>query len=262
MASSVDSVLNGTDVAETGGTGATSLAPDALSIRDIIARMNKSLNVVSGTLDSLNEYSTLVTAAAPAMQDPKLQIRTLRKQIHAEEKKQNAAIEGVKCTIRDNLKDDVAVQMKAQIQLQIRSAIEQQVAQQVNARISAILPIPLADQARETRRRIEEVKRALENSEARRSNANLRSGDLYEPLGVVLMEDGRKSDVYPANLVSLFAYEAAPIDQLIKDYKLDIQEMQTREESLNAFMTHIGIQFRLVTLTTNGGPGPMTILSP
>lgn len=53
---------------------------------------------------------------------------------------------------------------RAQIQLQIRSAIEQQVAQQVNARISTILPIPLADQARETRRRIEEVKRALENS--------------------------------------------------------------------------------------------------
>lgn len=85
MASSVDSVLNGTDLAETGRTGATSLAPDALSIRDIIARMNESLNVVyvcfhkrisranlslhfrSGTLDSLNEYSTLVTAAAPAM---------------------------------------------------------------------------------------------------------------------------------------------------------------------------------------------------
>lgn len=45
-----------------------------------------------------------------------------------------------------------------------------------------------------------------ETSEARRANSNLRTDNLTDQLAVVLKPDGLRSDVYPHNLHSLFAY--------------------------------------------------------
>lgn len=97
------------------------------------------------------------------------------------------------------------------------------------------------------------------DSEARRTNSNLRQDNLNDPLEVVLRPDGTKSAVYPVNLNSLFYYSrgspliselpsdcgcnidyilAEMLKRLLRDYSL--QEDSKKEKNLNRFMSHIG----------------------
>lgn len=121
----------------------------------------------------------------------------------------------------------------------MRRELVAQVREQVNSQIGEHLPVPLEEQAKESRSQLIEVKHALMNSyvklpvvylvchayllrhvsyfhytcisyrESRRANSNLRTDNLTDQLAVVLKPDGTRSDVYPHNLHSLFAYSGA-----------------------------------------------------
>lgn len=100
-------------------------------------------------------------------------------------------------------------------------------------------------------------------SEARRANSNLRTDNLTDQLAVVLKPDGTRSDVYPHNLHSLFAYSGAyastkfsrmlteqradeMLEVLLKDHELAVNEV--REKNLNRFMAHIGTRIPATSL--------------
>ncbi|KAJ7928463.1 hypothetical protein B0H13DRAFT_1597654, partial [Mycena leptocephala] len=61
---------------------------------------------------------------------------------------------------------------------------------------------------------------------------------LDEGLAVVLKSDGSKGRFFPADLRSLLSYDAAIIQDLVKDYGLI--EDDVREVNVNRFLGHIG----------------------
>jgi len=188
-----------------------------------------------------------VSTLGPTMADTTHQIQQIRRQIRSQDKKQEARINDVKKMVRDQLKNHITEAMKPQIKEQVQAEITLQVTRHVNVQIKDHLPVSLEDQVADSKKQFEVVRHSLINSEARRVNSVLRSPrDLGEPLAIVLKADGRKSEVFPADLRSLFSYDAKMAKALVKDFGLP--ESEVRETNLNRFMSHIGIQFSLIAI--------------
>ncbi|OBZ69690.1 hypothetical protein A0H81_10460 [Grifola frondosa] len=219
--------------------------PDIAAFRDVVGAMKVTLTTLRPTFKTLNEQSAKMSTVGPTMDQASVHMRTLQNQIRAQEKKQDLRVQEVKDTIKNDIKKTVAEQKKAQIQESIRKEIAKQVKEQMDAQILEHMPMPLKQQAEESKQQLVEVKRALMNSEARRANSVLCASNLDDPLAV-LKPDGTKSRLYPSDLRSLFSYESKSIQALLKDYELVQHEL--REKNLNRFMTHIGISFQMVLM--------------
>lgn len=64
--------------------------------------------------------------------------------------------------------------------------------------------------------------------------------DLDEALEPLLMDDGKRSRVFPADLRSLNSYGERDIETLMDDYDLDDED--TLEENIQSFMDFIGVR--------------------
>ncbi|KZT72332.1 hypothetical protein DAEQUDRAFT_664319 [Daedalea quercina L-15889] len=135
---------------------------------------------------------------------------------------------------------ELTCQRRAQIREQVKTQVAEQVKAQLGLQIRQHLPEPLARRVEESRRQIEEVKHAVQNSEARSRNSALKTFNLDDPLDEVLKPDGTRCDLYPTNLRSLFAYTGTEARQLAAAYELG--EHRDRENNINRFMAHIGEQ--------------------
>ncbi|THH20208.1 hypothetical protein EUX98_g8625 [Antrodiella citrinella] len=153
----------------------------------------------------------------------------------------------VRALIQDQLKEQIVRDMREFLDGRIKEEIITEVHQQVQVQLPEHIPVTLEKQIVGSRSQIIEVRHALMNSEARRTNSNLRTDDLNDSLAIVLKPDGTRSDVYPANLTALFAYTPALLRTLLKDHGL--VEHQLREKNLNKFMAHIGITFQIVPVS-------------
>jgi len=221
--------------------------PDTAAIRDLLASMKGTLTTLGETFDTLNSQSAKVSSLSPKMLDTTQQIQAIRRQIRAQDKKQEARLTEVKKLVRDQLKGQITENMKPQINERIKEEIVLQVPKQVALQIKDHLPVSLEDQVADSKKQFEVVKHSLINSEARRVNSVLRSPrDLGEPLAVVLKADGHKSVFFPFDLRSLFSYDLKMAKALVKDYGL--LDSDIRETNLNRFMSHIGIPFSLITI--------------
>ncbi|KAI0687435.1 hypothetical protein BC835DRAFT_404950 [Cytidiella melzeri] len=171
------------------------------------------------------------------MENASSHIDGLRRQIRRQDRKQQARMHEVMELIRQQLKDQATRQLQSHIQAEIRRELIAQVKEEVLVQIREHLPVTLEEQARESKGQLIEVKHALMNSEARRANSNLRTDNSTDQLGVVLKPDGTRSDVYPHNLHSLFAYSDEMLIVLLKDHELVASE--AREKNLNRFKAHV-----------------------
>jgi len=221
--------------------------PDTAAIRELLTSMKGTLNTLGQTFDTLNNQSAMVSNLGPTMFDTTQQIQAIRRQIRSQDKKQDARLTEVKKMVRDQLKHQITEHMKPQMDEQIKEEIVLQVSKQVTAQIRDHLPVSLEDQVADSKRQFEVVRHSLINSEARRVNSVLRSPrDLGEPLAAVLKADGRKSELFPFDLRSLFLYDLKMSKALARDHGL--VESEVRETNLNRFMSHIGIQFSLIAI--------------
>ncbi|KZS88291.1 hypothetical protein SISNIDRAFT_532261 [Sistotremastrum niveocremeum HHB9708] len=216
---------------------------DTAAIKELLSMMKTTLGTLGTTFQTLNEQSEKVNLLSPAA-DSTHQIQSLRRQMRAQDKKQDARINEVKHMVKEVLKDQIADHMRTQIEEQIRAEIALQVRQQVAEQLGNHLPVPLEVQAEESRKQLFEVKHSLVNSEARRSNSVLRANNIDDPLAHVYKPDGTKSDHFPPDLKTLFAYDADKARSLVQDFGLP--EHEVREKNLNRFMAHIGIPFHLI----------------
>jgi hypothetical protein len=142
--------------------------------------------------------------------------------------------------------------MRPQIQEQIRLELTQQIRAAVEGQITEHLPVSLQDQAEESKRQLIEVRNSLLNrwvdlvrcwpifcsrtatslgtrayyfvpvteflafhSEARRSNATLRSTNLDDPLAPVVKANGEESALAPQTLRQLFSYDSTQHARLL-----------------------------------------------
>lgn len=219
--------------------------------------MKSTLGTLGQTFDTLNSQSDRITSLGPTV-DSSRQISSLRRQIRHQDKKQDERVMEVKHMIKDVLKEHIANDMRAQIEEQIRAEIAMQVKQEVSAQIVEHLPISLQEQAEQSKRQLQDVKQSLVNSEARRANAGLRANNLDDPLVRVLKPDGTESKLFPADLRSLFGYDANTALELVKDFGL--KEHDSRERNLNRFMAFIGIPFHLIPIPVLTDAGPTNAL--
>ncbi|KAG5647112.1 hypothetical protein DXG03_001483, partial [Asterophora parasitica] len=227
-----------------GSTGATTAgtAPRAPLSNDvagqIVTVMQRTLGGLDTTLNKLNEQSRVFNEGVRPQMDKTSQIEDLQKRLNEHSKAQRRLVRAAKKTIREDFKNTVSDRLRDDISAQIRREVEIQVKDQVELQIGDHIPVPLELQAIDNNRQIAEIKAALANSEARAKNSHLQGRNLDEPLAPVLKPDGNKSQVFPADLRSLFCYDLDMSNVLMKDFGLE------EEDSLSAnygrFMRHIG----------------------
>ncbi|KAG8680314.1 hypothetical protein FRC08_016390, partial [Ceratobasidium sp. 394] len=247
------------------GRGTSFQAPDQASINNLVNGFTTTLESLDQSLKMLMANSKEVEALGPPP-DPAAQIHKLRLQLRAQDKKQDQRIADIKHIVKDVLKEQIADHMRAQIQEQIRVELAQQIHEAVIEQMPEHLPVSLQEQADESKRQLIEVRHSLLNSEARRSNATLRSTNLDDPLAPVVKTNGEESALAPETLRQLFSYDSAQARALVRDYGL--REHDVRERNLNRFMAHIGVQFNLIPIPVmvdgvvdeNGAPIGVTLI--
>lgn len=236
MASATGPQTNGS--ANGAPSGVASGGHNIDQLREIVGATKATMSTINQQFSTLHEQQAKIAALSPSMQDAAAKIEEMRRQIRRQDRRTQARMQEVKDLIQEQLKDQATRQLQAHIQSEIQSELARQVREQVELQLREHIPVTLEEQARETKRQLVNVKHALDNSEARRQNAILRTDNLQDKLAVVLRPDGTKSGVYPHNLHSLFAYDDDMLKMLLRDHDLTVVDQ--REKNLNRFMAHIG----------------------
>ncbi|KIJ31269.1 hypothetical protein M422DRAFT_234653 [Sphaerobolus stellatus SS14] len=116
----------------------------------------------------------------------------------------------------------------------INDQIDDQVREQVEYQLTYHIPATLQEEVADHKRQLEDVKRALHNSESRRANALLRSNHLGDPLHTLYMANGEVSLLFPKDLATLFSLDGTTSRQLVLDYSLP--DGESRERNLNRWV--------------------------
>ncbi|CAE6508001.1 unnamed protein product [Rhizoctonia solani] len=215
-------------------------SPDVAGLEQLRQTMQATLDsptsspgMLGTTFDYLGEQTGRVAQLGPAV-EASHQIHQLRRQVHAQDRKQEERMQEIKSLLQDVLKDQIAEHLRAHVFEMIREKIEEYVADKIAEHLRAHvfemirekieeyvadkvreqlqkqIPDALREQVKDHRRHLAEVKRCLNNSEARRANATLRNhgSAIREPLHPLLMTNGNMSDLWPADLAQLFGANA------------------------------------------------------
>ncbi|KAF8740527.1 hypothetical protein RHS02_04508, partial [Rhizoctonia solani] len=241
-------------------------SPDVAGLEQLRQTMQATLGMLGTTFDYLGEQTGRVAQLGPAV-EASHQIHQLRRQVHAQgmfllwmipsrvlyfffhlDRKQEERMQEIKSLLQDVLKDQIAEHLRAHVFEMIREKVEEYVADKVREQLQKQIPDALREQVKDHRRHLAEVKRCLNNSEARRANATLRNhgSAIREPLHALLMTDGNVSDLWPADLAQLFGYSNDTAKRLLDDYELTYASDDPTERMLNKFMAHIGVGFQMV----------------
>ncbi|KAI0717286.1 hypothetical protein C8T65DRAFT_572214 [Cerioporus squamosus] len=233
------------------------LAVDMTAICALLGSMKATYGSMYQSFRALNEQSEQVSKLGPTMDAAKENLIIIRRQIQEHDHSQEGRVAEVRKMIKEEIKVVAGNALRDQIRDQIKLEVAKQVREQMEAQMHEHLPVPLAQQADESRQQIVEVKHACREL-ARRKNAGLRPSpsNLNDPLEVVLKPDGTKSSLYPANLRSLFAYDNAKARSLLNDFGL--HDHGVLEKNLNRFMAHVGIRFELVPVSASNVTSPRT----
>ncbi|KAG8894060.1 hypothetical protein FRB99_001548 [Tulasnella sp. 403] len=220
-----------------------SAPPDTVAVKELLDMMNRTLATLGKTFDSLTEQSTRVATLGPQMESAH-QIHQLRRQMRAQEKKQDSRINEVKHIVREVLKEEIAKVLGPDISTAVRDEVRSQTSAEVRNQLSHHLPYDLHKQAELSRQQLKDVQCSLRNSESRRANSTLRASNLEDEIATILKSNGEESRYFPRNLKTLFSYDDNTAKELVKDYNLPTSD--SREKNLNKWMAHAGIQFHLI----------------
>ncbi|KDQ27613.1 hypothetical protein PLEOSDRAFT_1104295 [Pleurotus ostreatus PC15] len=183
------------------------------SMQSIWATIEDSLKAVHAQTDGL-------LSSGPKLEDVQKEIDPLSKEIAAEQETVHAEISSLKEVARVDIQKQVIAALDDHIKSQLQQEIASQVKAQFDVQIRAYIPVPMSKQVEENRAQIEKVKHSRVNEDARRENSSIQDTDLNESLKPVLMGNGEISSVYPADLLSLFAYDDESLSKLLDDYGL------------------------------------------
>ncbi|KAG8684282.1 hypothetical protein FRC09_015492 [Ceratobasidium sp. 395] len=222
-------------------------SPDVAGLEQLRQTMQATMGMLGSTFDYLGEQTARVATLGPAV-EASHQIHQLRRQVHAQDRKQEERMQEIKSLLQDVLKEQIAEHLRAHVFEMIREKVEEHVADKVKAALTQQISEKLRQQVREHRQHLAEVKRCLHNSESRRANATLRNhgSAIREPLHELLMADGNPSELWPQDLAQLFGYSNDTAKRLLDDYELTYAHDDPTERMLNKFMAHIGVGFQMV----------------
>ncbi|KAI0915342.1 hypothetical protein AcV5_003841 [Taiwanofungus camphoratus] len=243
-----------------GGNTFTAMTPSAevTTAAEIITAMKGSLGNLGKTFDSLGEQTNQIVRLGGELETAQ-HINSVQKQLQAQDKKQEEQIEEIKNLLQEVLQNDIVQHLKELIEQGILSQIDQLVEEQVALQLPHHIPKELQDELASHRRQLEEVQRALHNSESRRANAQLRTARMHDALHTIFKPDGGVSAMFPKDLGSLFSIDDETAKTLMQEYNLpDISD--SRERNVNRFMQFCGVSYQLVPTNTGGSlPAKMSM---
>jgi len=229
----------------TNGGGATRSQgpPPPSPVVDVLHQMRSSLDALDATFLNLNDQTQSV--AALQIVDPGLQRQNLEMEMQEQDKRQGEKISEIKDLIQRVVANQVAEQIKKMFANEIESLVQREVELRVSQQMAKHIPAGLQNQVDEQKRQLIEVDRNLHNGEARRVNALIKSSNLNEGLRPLLRTNGRQSDLFPHDLMELFARDDNNIRKLLRDFELQ-ESSSSREKNLNTFMQFCGVTFQLI----------------
>ncbi|KAF8806522.1 hypothetical protein BYT27DRAFT_7191067 [Phlegmacium glaucopus] len=198
----------------------------------------------SNSLSDLNTAFERFGADNPPPQKIDETIRSYLEEMRRHEKDQQSLLDKIRLGFADEIEKQVDTEIRNDLDNIIRSEVLKQVEEQVNAQIVEHIPVSLQQQAEETKEQLRDIKTSLANSEARITNSYIQSGDWDMPLAPILNSEGKKSNLYPSNLRSLFAYDLESAKTLNKDCGL--VEAEELDMNLKQFLAHIGTRVEVV----------------
>ncbi|KAI0783006.1 hypothetical protein C8Q75DRAFT_811231 [Abortiporus biennis] len=170
----------------------TSLPPDGPALKDkqavteLLDTMKSTVGAVGATLDVLGNQTIKIASLVPAI-DANNQISTVTKQVSDHYAKQEKKMEEVKDLFKKELNNTQLQERLKQVALvYAQEVIRREIAERVRKELEQQVTQDMREQVAQYQRRILEIRTLLENSEARRHNALIRSNNLEEPLKPLL----------------------------------------------------------------------------
>jgi len=228
-------------------TGETSgpPAPDLGPVSDLLNGMRDTVLALSNTFDSLQNQSAKVAEVGGTV-DAAQQIHALRKQLVAQDKKQEEQIEDLKALIQEILVQQIAVEMGKHLRDIIREKVVPKVRERVAEQLQRQFPDGVEEQLASHRVQLNLVRQSLQNAESRRMNALIKSNQLTDSLQPLLKADGKPSPHLPPHLAGIFQLPDKSIRALMEDYGIPFLEDDSRERRFNRIMQFLGIAFQMV----------------
>ncbi|KAI0343513.1 hypothetical protein BDW22DRAFT_1428102 [Trametopsis cervina] len=226
--------------------------PEINNVNETIALMKASLGNLGHVFDTIGQQTTQMIQIGGELETAQ-HLNKVRREMEESGRKQEASIEEIKALLENALQHEIIEHLRELIEAGVMEQIDDIVQEQVAAELPRLIPQSLQDEVANHQRQLEDVQKALHNSESRRANALLRTTKLTEPLHTIYKHDGTISSLFPKSLQTLFAMDSESAQQLLEEYGMsDISE--SRERNLNRFMQFCGVTYQLKVLSANATP--------
>ncbi|KAK7691344.1 hypothetical protein QCA50_004739 [Cerrena zonata] len=247
--------VNSATVSPSGARGnlynTLTLPPEVSTVTKTIGEMKAKMGSMGALLDAVGKSTTNMVQNGTEKQTAQ-HLKKIRKELDDQQKKQEYQIQEIQVLLQKALEHDVIEHLRTLVEAGVLKQIDELVKEQVAAQLPSYFPNGLQEQLDRHMLELDEVNRALHNSESRRANAQLRSSHLKDPLHTIYKSDGTISPHFPRDVSSLFNMDAETAKELCQEYGLtDLTDI--RERNINRFMQFCGMSYQLVT-TKAGSP--------
>ncbi|EKM53586.1 uncharacterized protein PHACADRAFT_198009 [Phanerochaete carnosa HHB-10118-sp] len=240
--------------------GTLNNSPDVLMVNETLRDMGVSLANFEKVFDSLGQQNSQMIQMGGELETTQ-HLNKVRKEMEESDRKQEAQIEEVKALLENALQHEIVDHLRTLIEAGVLDVIDEVVKERIAAELPRVLPRSMQNEIAGYRKQLQEVQRALHNSESRRANSLLRTSksNLTEELHTIYKADGTISLLFPKNLNALFSMDTETARQLLEDYGM-WDSTKSRERNLNTFMQFCGVNYQLIV--TASGSRPMKATTP
>ncbi|KAI0665694.1 hypothetical protein C8Q78DRAFT_547156 [Trametes maxima] len=258
----------------------SSLLPNARSAANtdpadqLLFAMQRTLNTLGNTFGLLGRQTIGMATLGPAI-DAASKLDSLEQVVRAQHSCQEQHIQEVGRQNNNEVQEWIRTQMRPRVD----EIIGQVVGEYVGDRVRDQVPEELKTELESYRRRIAEIKIKLANAEALRRNAEIRRGNINEPLRPLyrpLLEGqvpdeagaGQPSTVFPLHVADVPSLSSAVASQLVREYHIQRERVEGElegdvdgttavegEDSVNAGTVENGVPLGMAATQRGRGRG-------
>ncbi|RDX47453.1 hypothetical protein OH76DRAFT_765938 [Lentinus brumalis] len=254
QASSTTAVASPASTRPGSSTAGTTVPTEAQGAADLVATMKRSLDSYGETLEALGKQ---VLEMMNVGSDSKVteDVGVLRRHMQEMNVKQDQQLLEIQALMKEVLEKDVVDHLTELIKSEVMKDIDALVDQEVARLLPEYIPEDLQEDLRKDQRELEEVQKALYNSESRRANSTLRSHRLHETVHDLYNVHGEKSSDFPRTLGEMFSIFHEKAISMMEEFGAG-EPSASRERNINRLMQTFGIQYQLVSTGAGAQPVP------
>lgn len=231
-----------------GGTVMTqyTLPPEVASVHEIILTMKTALGALGTTFDAMGAQTAQMAVLGSELEIAQ-QLNSLRSMMKQQDQKQEKSIAEIQDLLNELMQVQIMRHLQQEVEAEIEAEIEETMKGQVAKKLDQYIPKALQGELVTHKQQLDDVHQQLHNSESRRANAELRSSDTDSTLHTIYQPNGKISERFPKNLMSLFTLDVEASKQLLSDYGQAAADISDpRESNLNRFIQFCGVSYQVV----------------